>query len=146
MQYFTHNRGSSVISFRSSKKAFWVFAGDGVTWGTINQPVTVDDDFTLLHAIVMLLVDAAIQAVFAWYVGLVWPGKNAKPLPWNFPFRVRETSIWRYVHLTIQYNKRILNIMLDVVILCRLQCFNCSVTMDYWLSVYVSLCVSVFSG
>jgi len=66
--------------------------GGGVQWSTVNEPATVDDDFTFLHAIVMLCIDAVVYSVIAWYVGFVWPSEMVQPLPWNFPFRVRESS------------------------------------------------------
>ncbi|XP_002739960.1 phospholipid-transporting ATPase ABCA3-like [Saccoglossus kowalevskii] len=58
--------------------------GQGVQWSNINQPVSVDDDFTFLHVLVMLLVDSVIACVITWYIEAVFPGDYGIPQPWYF--------------------------------------------------------------
>ena len=67
--------------------------GAGVQWNNINVGVSVDDDFTMLHVIVMLFVDAFIYAVVTWYVEAVWPGDYGIPQPWYFPLRVNTSTL-----------------------------------------------------
>uniref|UniRef100_F6USW1 ABC transporter domain-containing protein n=1 Tax=Ciona intestinalis TaxID=7719 RepID=F6USW1_CIOIN len=60
--------------------------GTGIHWYNINQGVTVDDNFTLLEVILMLLLDAVLYMVLAVYIEGVWPGEYGIPKPWYFPF------------------------------------------------------------
>ena len=57
-------------------------------WSTINKGASVDDSFTMLHVIVMLLLDAVIYGLITWYVEAVWPGEFGIPQPWYFPVLV----------------------------------------------------------
>jgi len=66
--------------------------GEGVQWTNISRGVSVDDDFALLHIILMLLVDAVIYAVIAWYVEAVHPGEYGIPRPFYFPLLVSVSS------------------------------------------------------
>lgn len=63
--------------------------GAGVQWATLNKPATVDDTFTLLQVMLMLLIDAFIYGLVTWYVEAVYPGEYGLPQPWRFPFTVR---------------------------------------------------------
>ncbi|XP_038064273.1 ATP-binding cassette sub-family A member 3-like [Patiria miniata] len=58
--------------------------GEGVQWSNINRPVSVDDDFTLLHIMLMMVGDIIIYGVFTWYVEAVFPGEYGVPQGWNF--------------------------------------------------------------
>ena len=57
-------------------------------WSNINQGVSVDDDFALLHVILMLLLDSLIYAGIAWYIEAVYPGEYGIPRPLYFPLLV----------------------------------------------------------
>ncbi|XP_033630935.1 ATP-binding cassette sub-family A member 3-like [Asterias rubens] len=58
--------------------------GEGIQWDTINKPFSVDDDFTLLQVMMMMVLDIILYGVFTWYVEAVFPGEFGVPLGWNF--------------------------------------------------------------
>jgi len=62
--------------------------GEGVQWNSIGRGVSVDDNFALLHVILMLLLDCVIYACIAWYVEAVYPGEYGVPRPFYFPLLV----------------------------------------------------------
>ena len=62
--------------------------GEGVQWNSIDRGVSVDDNFALLHVILMLLLDCVIYACIAWYVEAVYPGEYGVPRPFYFPLLV----------------------------------------------------------
>ncbi|XP_052859969.1 phospholipid-transporting ATPase ABCA3-like [Anopheles cruzii] len=57
----------------------------GLRWSNLFDPVSVDDDFSVGHTMVMLLVDALIYLVIALYVEKVFPGDFGIAEPWYFP-------------------------------------------------------------
>ncbi|XP_066292809.1 phospholipid-transporting ATPase ABCA3-like isoform X1 [Branchiostoma lanceolatum] len=59
--------------------------GAGVQWSTINTGVSVDDDFTMLHVFLMLILDSVLYCMVAWYIEAVFPGDYGVPQPWYFP-------------------------------------------------------------
>lgn len=59
--------------------------GDGARWSNFHQPATVDDNFSLLDAMLMLLVDTVLYLLVTWYVDNVHPGDYGVPQPWYFP-------------------------------------------------------------
>ena len=63
-------------------------AGGAIKWNNIHQRVWVDDEFTLLHSILMMLIDAFLYLAMAFYVDAVYPGKHGVPKPWYFPLQV----------------------------------------------------------
>uniref|UniRef100_H2Z856 ABC transporter domain-containing protein n=1 Tax=Ciona savignyi TaxID=51511 RepID=H2Z856_CIOSA len=63
--------------------------GTGIQWYNIHQGVTVDDSFTLLEVILMLLFDTVLYMVLAVYIEGVWPGEYGIPKKWYFPFMVK---------------------------------------------------------
>ncbi|XP_048758710.2 phospholipid-transporting ATPase ABCA3-like isoform X2 [Ostrea edulis] len=60
--------------------------GAGVQWSTIDQGASVDDNFAMLHIIVMLLVDTVLYMMITVYIEGVFPGEYGTPLKWYFPF------------------------------------------------------------
>ena len=60
----------------------------GVRWSTIAKGPTPQDDFSLLHVILMLLLDAMLYFCAAIYIEGVWPGEYGVKLPLYFPFTV----------------------------------------------------------
>lgn len=62
--------------------------GSGIQWSNFDQPASVDDNLSLLDAMLMLLVDSAIHLLITWYVDNVWPGEFGVPKPWYFAFTV----------------------------------------------------------
>ena len=58
--------------------------------------MSVDDDFTLLHVILMLLLDSVIYALIAWYVEAVYPGEYGIPRPVYFPLLVSCPYTWTF--------------------------------------------------
>jgi ATP-binding cassette subfamily A (ABC1) protein 3 len=53
--------------------------GTGLQWSVFNQPVSVDDNFTMADVIIMLYIDAVIYLVLALYIENIWPGQYGIP-------------------------------------------------------------------
>ena len=49
-------------------------AGVGIQWHTFSQSPVEGDDFNLLLAVTMLMVDAVVYGVLTWYIEAVHPG------------------------------------------------------------------------
>ncbi|XP_040611318.1 ATP-binding cassette sub-family A member 3 isoform X3 [Mesocricetus auratus] len=62
----------------------------GMKWSNIFSPVDTDN-FLFAFVLGMLLVDAFLYALVAWYIEAVFPGEYGVPKPWNF-FMMR--SYW----------------------------------------------------
>ncbi|KAJ8301077.1 hypothetical protein KUTeg_020064 [Tegillarca granosa] len=60
--------------------------GAGATWSSFSKPATVDDNFSLLQAMAMLIFDTVLYFLVAWYVDNVKPGEYGIPNPLYFPF------------------------------------------------------------
>ncbi|KAL0993447.1 hypothetical protein UPYG_G00108010 [Umbra pygmaea] len=58
--------------------------GTGIQWCNLFEPVTVDDDFSLAQVLGLLLLDALLYGLVAWYVEAVFPGEYGVPLPCYF--------------------------------------------------------------
>nr|XP_029724371.1 ATP-binding cassette sub-family A member 3-like isoform X2 [Aedes albopictus] len=58
----------------------------GLQWSNLFAPVTIDDQLTIAHIIMMLLIDACLYLAVALYVEQVAPGKFGIPKKWNFLF------------------------------------------------------------
>uniref|UniRef100_A0A8W4FMP3 ATP binding cassette subfamily A member 14 n=1 Tax=Sus scrofa TaxID=9823 RepID=A0A8W4FMP3_PIG len=56
----------------------------GVRWNNILSPVNPDDNFVFAHIMGMLLFDAFLYGLLAWYIDAVFPGKYGVPKPWYF--------------------------------------------------------------
>ena len=49
----------------------------------------MDDNFTLLNAMLMLLLDSFLHLLVTWYIDNVWPGEFGVPKPFYFCFTVK---------------------------------------------------------
>ncbi|XP_075880377.1 phospholipid-transporting ATPase ABCA3 [Nelusetta ayraudi] len=58
--------------------------GTGIQWSNLFDPVTVDDDFTMAQVLALLLFDAVLYGLVAWYMEAVFPGEYGVPLPSYF--------------------------------------------------------------
>ncbi|CAL8304084.1 unnamed protein product [Merluccius merluccius] len=58
--------------------------GTGIQWSNLFDSVTVDDDFSMAQVLLMLLLDAALYGLVAWYMEAVFPGEYGVPLPTYF--------------------------------------------------------------
>ncbi|XP_029015057.1 phospholipid-transporting ATPase ABCA3 [Betta splendens] len=58
--------------------------GTGIQWHNLFESVTVDDDFTLAQVLGLLLFDAVLYGLVAWYMEAVFPGEYGVPLPSYF--------------------------------------------------------------
>ncbi|XP_046358771.2 phospholipid-transporting ATPase ABCA3-like [Haliotis rufescens] len=74
------------MAFGAKVISLYEGAGSGVQWSNFHEPATVDDNFSLLDAILMLLGDTAIHLLITWYMDNVWPGEFGVPKPIYFPF------------------------------------------------------------
>jgi len=63
-------------------------AGVGLQWSNINKVSSVDDNFTMLHTLLMLAVDIVLYTLITWYFDAVLPGDFETPQPFYFPFTV----------------------------------------------------------
>jgi ABC-type multidrug transport system ATPase subunit len=78
--------GSAII-------AKWELTEEGLQWSNFGTPPPVTnsgaapkDDFSLSHVCVMLLVDAVLYQILAWYMEKINPGTYGLPQPFYFPF------------------------------------------------------------
>jgi ATP-binding cassette subfamily A (ABC1) protein 3 len=62
--------------------------GAGLQWSTINKPVNVDDNFTMLYTLLMLILDIILYSLITWYFDALLPGDFGTPQPFYFPFTV----------------------------------------------------------
>ena len=62
--------------------------GEGARWSNYHRSASVDDNFTLLDAMIMLLIDTAIHLIITWYLDNVRPGEFGVPKPLYFCFTV----------------------------------------------------------
>ncbi|XP_073077021.1 ATP-binding cassette sub-family A member 2 isoform X2 [Manis javanica] len=83
----------STTAFGLGSKYFALYevAGVGIQWHTFSQSPVEGDDFNLLLAVTMLMVDAAVYGVLTWYIEAVHPGMYGLPRPWYFPL---QKSYW----------------------------------------------------
>lgn len=58
--------------------------GTGIQWSNLFDAVTVDDDFSMAQVMALLLFDAVLYGLVAWYVEAVFPGEYGVPLPSYF--------------------------------------------------------------
>lgn len=66
----------STTAFGLGSKYFALYevAGVGIQWHTFSQSPVEGDDFNLLLAVTMLMVDAVVYGVLTWYIEAVHPG------------------------------------------------------------------------
>ena len=65
----------------------------GVKWSNIHKPVTVDDDLSFLHVMVVMCVTSLIFVLVTWYVDAINPGGFGSSQPYYFPFTVNNYII-----------------------------------------------------
>lgn len=70
--------------------------GAGIQWSTLDKGASVDDDFAMLHIIIMLLVDTVLYMMLTIYIEGVFPGEYGTPLKWYFPFTVSGLPSFTY--------------------------------------------------
>uniref|UniRef100_H2T045 ATP binding cassette subfamily A member 3 n=1 Tax=Takifugu rubripes TaxID=31033 RepID=H2T045_TAKRU len=64
--------------------------GTGIQWSNMFDAITVDDDFSMAQVMALLLFDAVLYGLVAWYVEAVFPGEYGIPLPSYFFVLVKE--------------------------------------------------------
>uniref|UniRef100_G3UHV9 P-type phospholipid transporter n=1 Tax=Loxodonta africana TaxID=9785 RepID=G3UHV9_LOXAF len=65
--------------------------GLGLQWSNIGNSPVEGDEFSFLLSMKMMLFDAALYGLFAWYLDQVFPGDYGTPLPWYF---LLQESYW----------------------------------------------------
>ncbi|XP_074226088.1 retinal-specific phospholipid-transporting ATPase ABCA4 isoform X2 [Camelus bactrianus] len=65
--------------------------GLGLQWSNIGNSPTEGDEFSFLMSMKMMLLDAALYGLLAWYFDQVFPGDYGTPLPWYF---LLQESYW----------------------------------------------------
>ncbi|XP_070191694.1 phospholipid-transporting ATPase ABCA3-like [Littorina saxatilis] len=74
------------MAFGANVIGLYEGTGDGVQWDNFANPATVDDNFTLLNAMLMLLLDSCLHLLITWYLENVRPGEFGVPKPFYFCF------------------------------------------------------------
>ncbi|XP_044088738.1 phospholipid-transporting ATPase ABCA3-like [Neovison vison] len=87
--------GTNIISQMEMKQY-------GVQWDNIQSPVSPDDDLRFVHIMGMLLFDAALFGLMAWYMDAVFPGRYGVPKPWYF---FVQKSYWFGKALSVKYKE-----------------------------------------
>ncbi|XP_045055447.2 retinal-specific phospholipid-transporting ATPase ABCA4 isoform X1 [Desmodus rotundus] len=65
--------------------------GLGLQWSNIGNSPVEGDEFSFLMSMKMMLLDAALYGLLAWYLDQVFPGDYGTPLPWYF---LLQESYW----------------------------------------------------
>ncbi|KFV67554.1 Retinal-specific ATP-binding cassette transporter, partial [Dryobates pubescens] len=65
--------------------------GLGLQWGNIRTSPLEGDQYSFLFSIQMMLLDAFLYGILAWYLDNVFPGDYGLPQPWYFPV---QESYW----------------------------------------------------
>jgi len=65
-----------------------LIAGIGLQWSIINESISVEENFTMLHTFIMLAVDIVLYGLLTWYLDALLPGDFGTPQPFYFPFTV----------------------------------------------------------
>ncbi|XP_048208118.1 retinal-specific phospholipid-transporting ATPase ABCA4 [Perognathus longimembris pacificus] len=65
--------------------------GLGLQWDNIGNSPMEGDEFSFLLSMQMMLLDAALYGILAWYLDQVFPGDYGTPLPWYF---LLQESYW----------------------------------------------------
>ncbi|XP_053447493.1 retinal-specific phospholipid-transporting ATPase ABCA4 isoform X1 [Nycticebus coucang] len=65
--------------------------GLGLQWSNIGKSPVEGDEFSFLMSMKMMLLDAALYGLLAWYLDQVFPGDYGTPLPWFF---LLQESYW----------------------------------------------------
>ncbi|KAG8511044.1 Retinal-specific phospholipid-transporting ATPase ABCA4, partial [Galemys pyrenaicus] len=65
--------------------------GLGLQWNNIGSSLMEGDEFSFLMSMKMMLLDAALYGLLAWYLDQVFPGDYGTPLPWYF---LLQESYW----------------------------------------------------
>ncbi|XP_052239441.1 ATP-binding cassette sub-family A member 2-like isoform X2 [Dreissena polymorpha] len=65
--------------------AFYEESGVGVQWSNIHTSPVEGDQYNLLMVHMMMVFDAFLYALLAWYIEAVFPGSYGLPRPWYFP-------------------------------------------------------------
>uniref|UniRef100_A0A672ZRB1 ABC transporter domain-containing protein n=1 Tax=Sphaeramia orbicularis TaxID=375764 RepID=A0A672ZRB1_9TELE len=73
----------ATINFSFMISAFFS-RGTGIQWSNLFNAVTVDDDFSMAQVLGLLLFDAILYGLVAWYMEAVFPGEYGVPLPSYF--------------------------------------------------------------
>lgn len=66
--------------------AFYEEEGVGVQWNNIYISPVEGDQYNLLMVLMMMMFDAFLYGILAWYIGNAFPGSYGLPKPWYFPF------------------------------------------------------------
>ncbi|XP_062920691.1 retinal-specific phospholipid-transporting ATPase ABCA4 [Mobula hypostoma] len=65
--------------------------GIGLHLGNIHASPVEGDEYSMLLSIAMMLFDAFLYGILAWYLDAVFPGQYGVPAPWYFPLQI---SYW----------------------------------------------------
>jgi ABC-type multidrug transport system ATPase subunit len=85
---------STAIGVGMNIVAKWEIVDEGVNWRNFAKPPPVTlsgsapkDNHSLAHVCMMLIIDAVLYQVLAWYIEKVCPGTLGLPQPFYFPFQ-----------------------------------------------------------
>lgn len=63
------------FGFGCSYLAHFEEEGIGIQWDNIYSSPIPNDEFSMTHILLLLLIDSVIYMMVAWYIEAVWPGK-----------------------------------------------------------------------
>lgn len=75
----------------------------GIQWSNLADTPIVDDEYSLLYCIIMMLVDSVIYGLITWYIEAVFPGKLY--MCWSLFCSVKlRAQLMQYINSTINWN------------------------------------------
>eukprot|EP00049_Salpingoeca_infusionum_P024784 m.17093 g.17093 ORF g.17093 m.17093 type:complete len:1663 (+) comp7307_c0_seq1:134-5122(+) len=100
--------GVSIISFCAASVALNQAAIEDATAAGFNfNSYTLTPKFSILDAIIMMLVDCVLYTVLAWYLDGVVPG-NGPPRPWYFPITEIKALFGKTSSTTFDFDENII--------------------------------------
>ena len=66
--------------------------GTGLQWSMFNEPVSVDDNFSMADVVLVLYIDAFIYLILALYIENIWPGQYGIP-KYDLIDRIKEREL-----------------------------------------------------
>ncbi|KAK7101994.1 phospholipid-transporting ATPase ABCA3-like [Littorina saxatilis] len=77
---------NQAMAFGANVIGLYEGTGEGARWSNFHKTASVDDNFTLLDSMIMLLIDSVIHLIITWYLDNVRPGEFGVPKPFYFCF------------------------------------------------------------
>ncbi|XP_071813575.1 phospholipid-transporting ATPase ABCA3-like isoform X2 [Apostichopus japonicus] len=76
---------NDAMAFGSYLISMYEGTAAGITFDNFYQPVSDDDNLSMLDIYIMLFIDTIFYLTLTWYIEAVFPGEFGIPRPWYFP-------------------------------------------------------------